>query len=89
MRAVLEIAIPLLLPALLYWLYLRIQEKRGQPVRDVPVSWLAASGVCLVIFVLVASWLAGSESPSGKYIPPAVVDGKVVPGHFDENPPSR
>ncbi|WP_374655894.1 DUF6111 family protein [Dongia sp.] len=83
MRAVLEIAIPLLLPALVYWLYLNIQEKRGQPVREVPLSWLTAIGVFLVVIVLVVSWFADSEKPGGKYIPPSVIDGKVVPGHFE------
>lgn len=87
MRAVLEIVIPLLLPALVYWFYLRIQERRGREVRDVPVSWLAVAGVFLVALVLIASWLTGSEPPSGKYIPPAVIDGKLVPGHFEDQPP--
>jgi len=84
MRAFFEIAIPLLLPALLYWLYLRVQEKRGRPVREVPLSWLAVIGVFFVIIVLSAGWFSGSEGPGGKYIPPEVVDGKVVPGHFEE-----
>jgi len=89
MRAFLEIAIPLLLPALLYWLYLRLQEKRGRPVREVPISWLAVIGVFFVLIVLGAGWLAGSEPPSGKYVPPSVVDGKVVPGHFEEDGQSQ
>jgi heme A synthase len=83
MRIFLQIAIPLLLPALLYWLYLSIQEKRGQPVREVPISWLAAAGVVLVAIGLVVGWFADSEKPGGKYVPPSVVDGKVVPGHFE------
>lgn len=83
MRAFLEIAIPLLLPVLLYWLYLRIQEKRGRPVREVPLSWLAVIGVFFVVVVLIVGWFADSEPPQGKYVPPSVVDGKVVPGHFE------
>nr|WP_298686695.1 DUF6111 family protein [uncultured Dongia sp.] len=83
MRAILEVIIPLALPALLYWLYLRIQERRGVTVREVPLSWLAVIGVVLLIISLGAGWLAGSEPPTGKYVPPKVVDGVVVPGHFE------
>ena len=83
MRAFLEVIIPLALPALVYWLYLRIQERRGVVVRDVPLSWLAVLGVGLLAIGLGAGWLAGSEPPTGKYIPPKVVDGVVVPGHFE------
>lgn len=84
MRAVFEVLVPLLLPALVYWLYLRIQEKRGIGVREVPLSWLAVLGVLLLVISLGAGWLAGKEPPSGKYIPPSVVNGVVVPGHFEE-----
>ncbi len=84
MRAFLEIAIPLLLPALFYWLYLKVQERRGHPVRDVPISWLAVAGAVLVAAVLIVGWVTGSAPPTGKYIPPTVVDGKVVPGHFED-----
>lgn len=89
MRAFLEIAIPLLFPALLYWMYLRWQEKRGRPVREVPISWLAVIGVFFVVIVLSAGWFSGKEGPDGKYIPPSVVDGKVVPGHFEETGQSQ
>lgn len=84
MRAFIEVIVPLLLPALLYWLYLRFQERRGISPREVPLSWLAVAGVLLLVIVLGAGWLAGNEPPSGKYIPPHVVDGVVVPGHFEE-----
>ena len=50
---------------------------------------LAVIGVCLVIIVLVAGWFSGREGPEGKYIPPSVVDGKVVPGHFEETGQSQ
>ena len=82
MRAFMEIIVPLLLPALLYWLYLRVQERRGVAVRDVPLSWLAVLGVLLLVLFLGVGWLAGGEPPTGKYIPPHAVNGVVVPGHF-------
>lgn len=83
MRAFIEIIIPLLLPALCYWVYLRIQEKRGLPAHDVPLSWLAVLGALLVAAFLAGSWLTGGESPDEHYIPPSVVGGVVVPGHFE------
>lgn len=84
MRAFLEVIIPLLLPATLYWIYLRVQERRGVVAHDVPLSWLAVLGVLLVLIVLVGSWLAGSEPPNSRYVPPQVVNGVVVPGHFED-----
>lgn len=83
MRAFMEVIVPLLLPAMLYWLYLRVQERRGAVAREIPLSWLGVMGVLLLTIVLGGSWLAGSEPPSGKYIPPHVVNGVVVPGHFE------
>lgn len=88
MRAFLEIAIPLLLPALFYWLYLSIQQKRGKQVQEVPMTWLAVIGVCFVLIVLGVSWLDDGQPIGGKYIPPSVVDGKIVPGHFENPPPT-
>jgi hypothetical protein len=83
MRQFLEIVVPLLLPAFLFWLYASYRQKRGNPVKDVPWSWLAVLGALLCLVVLAGSWLAGNEPPGKKYVPPALVNGVVVPGHVE------
>jgi hypothetical protein len=82
MRAVLTILIPLLLPSLVYWLYLKMRQRQGLPFHDIPWIWPIGAGVVLALAALAITWYADSEPTTGRYVPPQVVDGEVVPGHF-------
>ncbi|TDQ84013.1 hypothetical protein A8950_0559 [Dongia mobilis] len=83
MRAFLTIFIPLLLPSAIYWLYLNIRQRQGLPFREVPWTWLGGAGIFLAMAALIVTWYADAEPTSGRYVPPQVIDGKVVPGHFE------
>ncbi|MBL8709122.1 MAG: hypothetical protein JNL25_08020 [Rhodospirillaceae bacterium] len=82
MRAFLTVIIPLLLPSAVYWMYLRIRQRQGLPFREIPYSWLIVAGTVLAIFSLGITWLYHGEEPNLRYVPPQVIDGVVVPGHF-------
>lgn len=82
MRAFFTIIIPLLLPSAVYWLYLSFRQSQGRPYREIPWSWLGVAGIVLTSAALVVTWYADAEPPTGRYIPPQVIDGVVVPGHF-------
>jgi type VI protein secretion system component VasK len=84
MRAFLTIIIPLLLPSAVYWMYLKFRQRQGLPFREVPWSWLIAAGVGLAVASLIVTWYADAAPTTGRYVPPQVIDGVVVPGHFVE-----
>ena len=83
----LKYAIPLLLPFVLYYLWMFIERRRkaagGWEARDTPWLWLAMTGLVLLIVSLLATGLLVGEEPGGTYVPPHVEGGKVVPGRVD------
>ncbi|HVM79448.1 MAG TPA: DUF6111 family protein [Stellaceae bacterium] len=85
-RVLLTIVLPLLLPTLLYVLWVLTMRRAelnagGQLLQKVPLVWLAAAGLALVALVLVVASLGFGGSGNGVYVPPTTVDGKIVPGH--------
>jgi Family of unknown function (DUF6111) len=86
MRVFFTIILPLILPTGLYVLWavsVGRAEAAGMPAlwRDLPWIWLAVAGAILVAVVLVAVVQVGGVQ-GGKYVPPHVEKGVVVPGHF-------
>jgi ABC-type uncharacterized transport system YnjBCD permease subunit len=79
MRVFFAYVVPLLLPTVLYLLWLRFAAVDGHE-REVPWLWLGAAGVALAAVVLVGLALS-SGSKDGVYVPPHVENGRVVPGH--------
>ncbi len=76
MRALFQILIPLLLPTVLYlvWVRLSRRQKEGaggmvQTLSEGPVGWLIASGLVLVIISLVALALTQNRYPSTELQP--------------------
>ena len=94
-RVLFQIVFPILLPALLYALWLAAERRRleaaGGGARsrwaEAPWLWLLALGVFFAGIIAVALALFGGESIEGNYVPPQIKDGQVVPGHVV--PPSR
>jgi len=85
-RVLLTIILPLLLPTLLYLLWVLTMRRDNlsagaQPLRDLPLVWLAVAGVALVALVLVVASVRFGGGSSGVYVPPTTVNGQIVPGH--------
>lgn len=80
MRIFLTYVVPLLLPTVVYLLWLRFAPPSGEE-RGVPWLWLAGAGVVLAAIVLAGLALSGG-SPDGIYVPPHVENGKIVPGQI-------
>jgi hypothetical protein len=91
-RIVLTIALPLLLPTLLYLLWLLAARRAvlaaPEPWRALPWPWLVGAGVVLAALMLYVIGTRIGGSPQGVYVPPQYIDGRVVPGHV-EPPPAR
>jgi 4-amino-4-deoxy-L-arabinose transferase-like glycosyltransferase len=51
------------------------------PVRT--ITWLAVGGASLLIVALVAFTQFDRSPPGGKYVPAEIIDGVLVPGHFE------
>ncbi|HJT05802.1 MAG TPA: DUF6111 family protein [Stellaceae bacterium] len=90
-RILLTIVLPLLLPTLLYLLWLTASRRAAlaapAPWRDMPWVWLAAAGVVLAALLLFFVHIGvGSR---GTYVPPKYIDGRVVPGHIVPGEPGR
>ena len=90
-RILLTIVLPLLLPTLLYMLWLVASRRTAlaapSPWRDLPWIWLAAAGIVLAALLLFfINVRVGSQ---GIYVPPKYIDGRVVPGHVVPAEPGR
>ena len=86
-RILLTFLVPLLLPFVVYaiwgWLRRRQALARGEPLPDIkgpPVVWLGALGLVLVVLVLGGLSLQRGEGTLGRYTPPHVENGRIVPG---------
>jgi len=91
-RVLLTIILPLLLPTLLYVLWVLTMRRAeltagARLLQNVPLIWLGAAGLALVAVVLVVASLGFGGGGSGVYVPPTTVDGKIVPGHVVPAPP--
>jgi hypothetical protein len=85
-RILVTYVIPLVVPVVAWFLW---QHFFAQPVgpdgtprrlRDAPWPWLGLAGVVLVAGLLGSIALFGGGRPGEVYVPPQVIDGKVVPG---------
>ncbi|HUK08151.1 MAG TPA: DUF6111 family protein [Stellaceae bacterium] len=89
-RVWLTVVLPLLLPTILYVLWgWTARGKAGRPTIGQSWPWLVIAGVVLCGSVLVAAWLRAGGGGNGDYVPPHMLDGKVVPGRLipPETPP--
>ncbi len=76
----------LLLPSILYfsYIYLRQNLQPNEPVRaEPPLAWLVAGGVVLMLASLLMFGKWEGHAPGGKYHPPVVRDGVLIPGHVE------
>lgn len=83
-RVFLTIIVPLLLPTALYAAWRVLAGKQI----NIPAVWiwLAVAGLALASAMLVLVSVDFGEPKEGKYVPPHVSDGAVVPGHVESAP---
>lgn len=87
LRVLLTVLLPLAAPFLAYaaWVWLvQHKVKNGELVLDwqrSPWPWLLAVGLVFSLGGLLYLYFTTGHSPDTKLVPPALVDGVVVPSH--------
>jgi hypothetical protein len=91
LREFLTLVVPLLLPTLLYLLWLRAarwSEAEGAMAwQKLPWVWLALTGVALTALVLFVVTVGFGTATPGIYVPPHFENGRIVPGHIEPAKP--
>ena len=91
LREILTLVVPLLLPTVLYLVWLRTvrwQEIGGAAVwRKLPWVWLATLGVALAALVLAVVTVGFGTAVQGVYVAPHYEGGRIVPGHIEPGKP--
>ncbi|MBT5434070.1 MAG: DUF6111 family protein [Alphaproteobacteria bacterium] len=85
---VLLIFVPLIAYMIWFKLARETAEQEGDGTlphwREAPWTWIVAGTLGLVCVALIALGLLSGDPPGKTYVPAKVIDGEVVPGHFDE-----
>jgi hypothetical protein len=97
LRVLLQYVIPIALPSVLYLAWLVYENRRvargGTGVlrkwQEGPWVWLFAIGVVLAVSVAIALSLVGGYGTEGRYVPPRLENGRIVPGHVEPAPAAR
>jgi len=84
-REILTLVVPLLLPTVLYLVWLRAMRwsEAGGAVswHKLPWVWLVVTGVALTALVLFVVTVGFGAAVPGVYVPPHLENGRIVPGH--------
>ena len=87
LREILTLVVPLLLPTVLYFAWLRatrcLEAGDAMAWRNIPWVWLAAIGVALTALVLFVVTVGFGTATPGTYVPPHVENGRIVPGYIE------
>lgn len=87
LRVVLTIVLPLLLPTVLYLLWVGTYgAERGRSAlrwTAVPWIWLAGAGAVLLAIVLFVVTVHFGSPQEGVYVPPRWEGGHIIPGHVE------
>ena len=81
MRILFEVALPFLAPFAAYAAY-RLLVTRGEAfLQRTPWSLLSIAGLVLACAALASLAFMGGAPPGGRYVPPRLEHGRIVPGH--------
>lgn len=89
MRSLLQL-LPVVIPTAIYLMYVYSLRRRALAGGHAPPSWIdrtalywSVIGGLVMALVLLFSFTFLTGAPPGSiYVPEAVVDGEVIPGHF-------
>lgn len=91
LRKLLLYVLPFLLPLVAYGIWLAFARRKARLAgsgalpgwQEAPWTWLLIAGFGLLILGFASLALFGNDTPGGRYVPPQVIDGEIVPGRFE------
>ncbi|MFQ5984728.1 MAG: DUF6111 family protein [Alphaproteobacteria bacterium] len=91
LRKLLLYVLPFLLPLVAYGVWLAFARRKARLAgsgalprwQEAPWTWLLIAGFGLLILGFASLALFGNGAPGGRYVPPQVIDGEIVPGRFE------
>jgi heme/copper-type cytochrome/quinol oxidase subunit 2 len=86
-RIILNYLIPLLLPMLMYFLWVLVIRKKLKPSSDpqagitrLGIFWAAVAGVIIMLIsIITVAFMGGAPPGKGQYESPRLENGKIVP----------
>lgn len=91
LRIFFEYLLPLVLPTMVYALWLRQERKRAAAAgtevprwQEGPWFWLALAGIVLSVAAFVVTAIFWGHEPGASYTPAEIKNGQVVPGQFKD-----
>ena len=88
-RVIIQYVLPLLLPTLIFVGWLVLTRKTGETRAETmtrmeggPWYWLVVAGFLLMAVGFIYLGLSHDNPSESVYVPPAVENGRVVPGHM-------
>jgi hypothetical protein len=92
LKKILTVVLPLLLPFLIYAAYVVLARRKallageGRLPRwqEAPWALIVASGVGLMVAVLIGMRLLSGAEPGATITPPRLIDGEVVPSQVQD-----
>jgi Family of unknown function (DUF6111) len=81
MRILFEVALPFLAPFAAYAAYRLLVTKGEGFLQRTPWSLLSIAGLALACAALASLAFMGGFQPGGRYVPPRLEHGQIVPGH--------
>lgn len=93
-RIVFAYIVPFLLPTIVYaaWLwyrarYVETHEGNAPGLEKGPWPLTLFLGAVLVLIILGATAIMSGGSTDGRYVPPHLEDGEMIPGHLEPRKP--
>jgi Family of unknown function (DUF6111) len=90
-RVLFQYLLPIVLPTAIYLLWLAHRRRRAAAAGTAvpawqkgPWFWLIVGGLAISAASFVTGALLSGHSPSGKYVPAEVKDGRVIPGQIKD-----
>jgi hypothetical protein len=85
-RIIIERALLFAVPFAIYGLYMLLILRQRPTVPPTPWAMLFIAGLSLVVISFLVLGFTEGETTKGVYVPPHVVNGKIVAGHVETKP---